>query len=348
MTDLFGPGFGSLYIQVPLFIACAGVIGLVGTRMTGLADRLADRTGLGEAFMGGVFLGASTSLAGITASVIAAWDGHAALSLSNALGGIAAQTAFLGIADLAYRRANLEHAAASVPNMMQGALLISLLSLLLLGMALPNAGLGGIHLITPLLLVGYGLGLRLVYRSRRRPMWEPRMTRSTRVDTPDEPPAHARSLHRLWLAFALSAAVVISAGAVLTRAAESIIAETAVSAGLMGGLFIAVSTSLPELVTSIAAVRRGALTLAVGGILGGNAFDTLFAAVADIAYRGGPIYAGVGSREMMLVSLTILMTAVLLLGLLWRERRGIANIGFESALVLGIYIAGMILLSAPG
>ncbi len=36
--------------------------------------------------------------------------------------------------------------------------------------------------------------------------------------------------------------------------------------------------------------------------------------------------------------MTILMTSVLLLGLLSRERRGIANIGFESVLLFGLYL----------
>jgi cation:H+ antiporter len=42
-----------------------------------------------------------------------------------------------------------------------------------------------------------------------------------------------------------------------------------------------------ELVTTIAAVRRGALQLAVGGIIGGNTFDTLFLTAADVSYREG-------------------------------------------------------------
>ena len=47
----------------------------------------------------------------------AAWKGHAGLAVSNAFGGIATQTACLAIADIVYRRANLEHAAASVDNL---------------------------------------------------------------------------------------------------------------------------------------------------------------------------------------------------------------------------------------
>jgi cation:H+ antiporter len=84
-----------------------------------------------------------------------------------------------------------------------------------------------------------------------------------------------------------------------------------------------------------------ALTLAVGDIIGGNTFDTLFIAMSDIAYRSGSIYRDVSSTEIFWLAMTMLMTGILLMGLLHRERHGIANIGMESFLVLVIYIGGL-------
>ncbi len=97
-----------------------------------------------------------------------------------------------------------------------------------------------------------------------------------------------------------------------------------------------------KLVTAIAAVRQGALTLAVGGIIGGNSFDILFIAVADVAYREGSIYHSITDHQTFLMALTILLTGLLTMGLLRREKRGIANIGFESFSVLLIYAAAII------
>jgi cation:H+ antiporter len=130
------------------------------------------------------------------------------------------------------------------------------------------------------------------------------------------------------------------AGYVIGQAGVAIASETALTQGLVGALLTAVSTSLPELVTTVAAVRRGALTLAVGGIIGGNTFDVILVAASDVAYRDGSIYHAVGSLPALLLAMTILMTAVLLLGLLRREKHGIANIGFESMLLIVIYLAG--------
>lgn len=115
--------------SIVVFSVCALVIAIAGTRITRVVDQLADRTGLGEATAGAVFLGAATSLSGSVLSVAAAYRGHPELAVSNALGGIAVQTFFLAIADMVYRRANLEHAAASAPNMMQNGLLIRLLAI---------------------------------------------------------------------------------------------------------------------------------------------------------------------------------------------------------------------------
>ena len=98
------------------------------------------------------------------------------------------------------------------------------------------------------------------------------------------------------------------------------------------------------MVTSIAAVRHGALTLVVGDIIGGNSFDVLFIAFADVAYRDGSIYHALTQSQSFIIALTILMTGILILGLLRREKHGISNIGFESFLILILYLGGFSLL----
>jgi cation:H+ antiporter len=134
---------------------------------------------------------------------------------------------------------------------------------------------------------------------------------------------------------------------VVAEAAENLVTKTAIPEIVVGGLFMAVATSLPELVTSIAAVRRGALTLAVSNIVGGNFFDVLFVAAADVAYVHGSLYhgRGVGNHEMLLTALTVLMNLVLLLGLIYRQKHGPANIGFESITMLILYISGFLVLA---
>ena len=333
-----------LWSLIATFLAATGLIFGAGRRLAEFADRLADRTGLGEAAMGAIFLGVSTSLSGITASVTAALDGFPALAVSNALGGIAVQTAFLAIADLAYRKANLEHAAASLTNMLSTTLLIVLLAFVMTLTISPPLAVAHVHVGTPLLFVVYGFGLYLILHSVQRPMWRPRMTDETIADRP-RPAAERTSVGRLWLRFAAFALLVLIGGMAVARSGGALAARTGISQTVMGGLFVAIATSLPELVTTVAAVRRGALTLAVSDIVGGNAFDVLFICVADVAYLRGPIYAQAGREGTFLGGLAILVNAILLLGLLQRQKRGIANIGFESVAILVVYAAGFLAIS---
>ena len=284
----------SLPINIGIFAIAAMVIAVVGTRMAKVTERLADKTGWGEAIIGAVFLGGSTSLSGIVTSVTAAAAGHPELAVSNAVGGIAAQTAFLAIADIFYRRANLEHAAASIANLVQGTLLMSLLAIPLLAMSAPPIDLWGIHPATLVLIAAYVAGLRLVAKAQESPMWSPRKTKLT-----NEPKSSSESkkisLTTLWFKFAIYALLVAVAGFAIAPSGLAIAGATGMSESVVGGLFTAVSTSLPELVTTIAAVRCGALTLAVGGVIGGNCFDLLLLAFSDIAYRNGSI--GVGEQR---------------------------------------------------
>ena len=335
MIDLSG---APLHLLIGGFVLAGLVIAVAGSKLSGIADELADRTGIGEALVGALLLGATTSLPGIVTSVTAAWGGYAELAISNAIGGIAAQTTFLAVADIAYRRGNLEHAAASLANLVQGTLLVCMLAIPLVAYAAPSFVLLGVSLFSPLMLVGYGFGFHLARTVRDDPMWKPQQTRETQVEGQEEDQGGA-SLTRLLATFAVLAVITGTAGWGLTQCAVGISRQTGLSETATGGLLTAVVTSLPELVTSVAAVRRGALNLAVGGIIGGNAFDVLFLAFADVAYREGSIYARVTPDHVFVVAVTILMTGVLIMGLLKREPQGPGGIGFESVLILLFYAA---------
>lgn len=337
---------GPLWANVIAFLIAATAIGWVGSRLAGLADKLADRTGLGEAVTGTLFLGLITALPGLTASITAAIQGNAALAVSNAIGGIAIQTVFLAVADIVHRKANLEHAAASITNAVQTTILVSLLVLVLLGLAGPSVTVAHVHPMTAILFLGAGFGFWLVYQSSTEPMWKPRETADTVVDEPEQENVRA-NLGKLLTGFAIAAVTVIVAGAVVAHTTAQIAQATGMSQTVAGGLLSGIATSLPELVTTVAAVKRGALTLAVGDIVGGNFFDVLFVAAADLFFLRGSLYhaEGIGDREVFLTALAILLNVTLLLGLLYRQRAGPANIGFESALMLALYLGGYLVLS---
>lgn len=343
------PEFADLPLEwnAGLFSLAALIIAVAGWKLASLADRLADLTGMGEAISGAVLLGASTSLPGIITSAITASEGYAELAVSNAVGGIAAQTAFLSIADIFHRRTNLEHAAASVSNILQGTLLITLLALPLLAATAPEFVLWTLHPVSLVIPAVYLYGMHQVAQARNEPTWRPQQTPETREDIPEEDTG-STCASAIWFAFGVTAIIVGAAGWLVARTGMAIADQSALSQTAVGGFFTAVATSLPELATTIAAVRQGALTLAVGNIIGGNSFDTLFLAIADGAYRDGSIYHHVTERQTFLLALTILLTAILVMGLVRREKKGIGNIGFESFSILLLYVIAVLFMFMAG
>ncbi|AJY46024.1 sodium:calcium antiporter [Martelella endophytica] len=330
---------------IALFALSGAVILACGVRITGVADRIADRTGLGEALIGGLLLGAATSLSGTVVSVTTALEGRASLSFSNAVGGIAAQTAFLALADTIYRRVNLEHAAADLSNLFQGALLILLLSLPLLGFVGPDYALYGVSPVSIALFCVYIAGVVASKRVKDEPMWLPVGTHETRLDAPEEDVQDARGNLRIFLVFGGLMVLMGLSGYVISQIAGVATDRYGLSASVVGALMTAVVTSLPELVTTLAAVRRGALQLAVGGIIGGNTFDTLFLTLSDVAYRDGSLYHAITKDDLLWLAVGLCVTAVLLLGLIVRQKSGPGRIGFESAAILALY-AGAVGISA--
>ncbi|MFP4635030.1 MAG: sodium:calcium antiporter [Nitriliruptoraceae bacterium] len=330
-------GTWSLPIALAAFTAATVVIALAGTRLARVVDRLADRTGLGEAVAGAVLLGSATSLAGLTVSIVAAASNEPSVAISNSVGGIAVQTAFIVALDVTHRGANLERAAASLTNVFNALLLITLLGIVVLGVAMPPVTLLGVHPASMLLVVIYGYGLRLSHTIASDPMWHAERTRDTQLDEPDEPEP-GENLARLWTWFGALAVATAASGWVVGQAGLSLIEETDLSGTFVAVVFTAVATSLPELITGIAAIRTGAPTLAVGGIIGGNTFDTLFIAISDVVYQRGSLYEQVVTSDMFVIGWTILLTGILGAGLIRRQR---AWIGFEGFAILGGYIAGL-------
>lgn len=339
MLDLLA--FESLAPAIAVLGGGALILVTAGVKFTKVVDELADRTGLGEALAGAVLLGAATSLPGLVTTATGAAQGEAGFAISNAVGGIAAQTTFLVVADFFHRRVNLEHAAASLPNIVQTMVLMAMIGLVLATTGGPDITLGWVHPATFLLVLVYGYGLVLSRRSGRAPMWEPRRTEETVIDEEEPEVEPTTTLSRLWTWFAALAVLVGVVGFAIGRAGVALAQETGLSGSVVGALFTSVITSLPELVTVLTAVRIGALTLAVSNIVGGNSFDVLFVAAADVFFVGGSVYHAADTQAVFLMALTVVLTSLLAAGMLERERR---HVGFEGIAILGFYLTGAIAL----
>jgi cation:H+ antiporter len=187
----------------------------------------------------------------------------------------------------------------------------------------------------------------MLHRAARQPLWRPVKTSQTVEDVPERR-SQDHGLLSVSMRLTVSGLLVATAGWVVAESGAELSERTALSESFVGSLFTALATSLPELVVSVQAVRRGALTLAVGNIVGGNAFEVLVVAAADFVYRDGSILHAATSRQAFIVALTALLMAVLLIGLLLRQRHGIGKIGWESTLIIVLFVAGYTVLYLMG
>lgn len=321
---------------VAFALASCGTVSF-GVYITKLADEIADRTRLGRVIIGALLLGALTSISEVGTSVSAALNQHPELAVNNAVGSIAAQTAFIAVADMAYRNANLEHAAASASNLMLVTMLLGLIALVIFGTATPGLSIGPVHPVSFALVIVYVYGMILVARTGALPMWHARKTDVTDEEQ-DREITYSGSLHWLWTRFVAVAALLVLSGVLLAESGIALASLTGITETFIGAMLTGVASSVPELVTAITAVRIGALSLAISNIIGGNAFDTVILAFSDFSYVKGPILLDAGPGLLPMLSITMLMNVAVLLGMVRRERHGLANIGLEGVVMLALYV----------
>ena len=111
-------------------------------------------------------------------------------------------------------------------------------------------------------------------------------------------------------------------------------------ASLIGTLFLAISTSLPELVISFASIRLGFLEMAVGNVLGSNMFNLLIIFIADTALRGHSMLRQATSKHWTSVILIFALT--FMAGALLRTKTRVAS-SIIAILMIGLYGLAMTL-----
>ena len=116
-------------------------------------------------------------------------------------------------------------------------------------------------------------------------------------------------------------------------------------ASFVGTLFLAFSTSLPELATSFAAIRLNAPELAITNVLGSNLFNmSVVLFFDDMAYTQGVLWSGLSSVHAVTGGLAVVMTLVVIAGLVARpRRRPVKYLTFESVSLVALYAAASVL-----
>lgn len=338
-----------LWSNLLVFAAAALVVWLAGTRLSGYADVIAERTGLGQAFIGALLLGGITSLPEGATTVSASAIGNAPLAVNNLFGGVAMQVAILALADAHLGGKALSTLVRQPSVLLQGVLLILMLSLAALGIAVGDVLVLGVGAWSLAIFLCAILAFYLVHRHTRRDTWEVEQSAGAAGPAPSSMTGAAGedprpALGRAVLYTVITGLLILAAGFVLARVGDVLAAQTGLGASFVGAVLVAISTSLPEVSTTLGAVRLGAYTMAFSGIFGTNVLDTAILFLADVVYAGGPVLNEVGRFSTIAVTLAILLTAVYVAGLLERRSTVVFRMGMDSLLVIGLYLGGLVVL----
>ena len=335
----------SVWSNLAIFAAAGAVVWIAGTRLAGYVDEIGDRTSLSQAFLGMVFLGVATSLPEIATTVTGSLIGNAELVTANLFGGVAMQVAVLAVVDLIAVRGALTYVTPKPVLLFQGVMLILLLAMALAGAAVGEpVSMMGIGLTPLLLAAGYVVTVRVTGTGKYLPRWRPTERAEQRVRRDDHGQgatgAHLSS-RRLYAMCVIAALGILVAGWAITMTADVLAEQTGLGASFVGVALVAAGTSLPELSTTLGAVRHGNHEMAVSNILGTNCLEVALFLVADVAYREGPILAAANESSMLAAAVGLMVTCLLLLGLLERRDETIGRMGWDSMAILVVYGVGL-------
>jgi cation:H+ antiporter len=334
----------SLPANLVVFVVLAAAVWFTGTRLSYLADAIAKQTGVSRAIMGLIFLAAITELPELVTTSAAAARGDAALALNNMFGGITMQTAILAVADAFAIRVTLSSFPRKPTPILEGALLILLLTTTLVVISVGevslffNVGLGAT------LLAGvYFLSIFVLDRYDKDNPWQP-VNLPELQDVPQVLPFHA--LHDLPLRTLVMqscgvAVVILVCGILLVETSVAIADQSGLGSSFIGVTLLAATTSLPELSTTIAAVRMGAYTMAISNIFGSNLIMLFILFPADFFYRQGVILNEADETAQLALLSGIAVTSIYISGLLIKKKPRIAGMGLDSILVLGVYMVSV-------
>lgn len=329
--------------SVSVFAFCAICVWIAGARLAYVADALADRYKLAKSLMGLLVLALATSLPEVATTLTAAIGQSRDLVLNNLFGGITLQTAILAMSDF-WARGPITNYPRKANHALEATLLVLLLSVALvvinLGETFTFAGVG---LGSVCIAVIYAGAIWLLRRYDESSDWVP-------VDLPDPdmlsfpaPTGLAARSNRalIWQALATCVAILVF-GLFLVLFAERIADQSGLGAGFIGVTLLAGATSLPELTTSIAAVRIGAYTMAISNIFGSNLIMVVLVFPADILFRGGAILEDTSRTVSLALGFGLVVTAIYLIGLIVRRKPRIREFGLDSILVLLTFMASLV------
>lgn len=317
------------------FALCAALIGLAGYQLSRYGDVIAEKTGVGGTWIGMILLATVTSLPELATGISSVTAAHAPnIALGDALGSCVFNLIILVILDFLHREESI-YTRASQGHILSagfGIILIGFVGFnLLLGEKAENFSIGHVGIYTPVIVLLYAIAMRTVFLYEQRQIAA--YAREVASRYPDV------TLKQAVSRYALAALIVASAGIWLPFIGKEMAHVMGWNHTFVGTLFIAFATSVPELAVTLAALRIGALDMAIGNLLGSNLFAILIIAVDDLFFLKGPILSHVSQHHAVSALSAVMMSGVAIVGLLYRPTARIfKTVGWISLLLFSIYL----------
>jgi cation:H+ antiporter len=319
------------------FLVSAAVIVVAGTFLTRFADAIAELTKLGRLLVGSVLLAGATSLPELTVDIAAIRLNLPDLAFGDLMGSSLMNLLILAVLDLSHqsrgRMLSRQGAAHALSGSVSAALAAIVALGLLTGKQLAPYAVLGVSPVIVLLLIAYLLGVRLVYIDQ-----QVALSTAREEGQPEALHLQGLTLRQALLGFSGCALVIFIAGPYLAEAAGDLAELTGLGSTFVGTTLVAVSTSLPELVSMIAALRLGAFDLAIGNVFGSNAFNMILLVPLDLLYAK-PLLAEVSPRHAITCIAAVLATEIAVMGQLYRAETRQRLIEPDAWLVIAV-VAG--------
>jgi len=348
-----------LLFYLAVFAVMSAIIIGAGVLLAKSGDRIADITGLGGLLIGMVLVAAATSLPEIAVAVSAVVSEDSPdLAIGNLFGSNMANMALLALVNLAWR-GQVWHRVGS-GHARTAAVAISLTAIAALAVLQPvGLAIGWVGIESIIILIGFISLIAWTHRSSipAVPTGELSHEQVTAEDAEHEHLSGADAtswraiLHSIrWdlAKFGVAAIIILVSAPVLVGAADGIAREAQLGESFVGASFLAFSTSLPELATAVAAVRIGAFDLAVGSLLGSNAFNMAIIFITDLFYLDGPILRDVHLIEAFVGVSAILLMSLVLAGIIHGSRTRSLKLEPGSGMTLVVYFVLMFMIFNAG
>lgn len=320
------------------FVICALVIFLAGQKLSYYGDLLSELTGLGKAWIGMILMASVTSLPELMVGISSvSLVGSPDLAVGDIFGSCAFNLVILSLMDAfmpgkksILGSADRSHTLAAI----FGILLITLagLALFLDTDFVFTPSLGLISLTFALI---YFISMRTIY------IFQKSYPSAQAVENSNH---STYTLQQVVLRYSLFACIIIGTALALPYFAEEIAEHSGLGKSFVGTVFLAVSTSLPEIAVSLAAIRIGASEMAIGNLLGSNLFNVFILFLDDVFYFKGHLLKDASHSNLISVFFVIAMTGVAIIGMMFPARQKRWLLALDSFVIFILYLINILLL----